>query len=60
MNKEQIKNLLDSQRKYFLSGETLDVDFRLAPLEKLKTNFVKYEPQIIEVVKKDSYLTTSY
>ncbi|MCD9854507.1 aldehyde dehydrogenase family protein [Epilithonimonas sp. JDS] len=53
MNKEQIKNLLDSQRKYFLSGATLDVDFRLVQLEKLKSNFVKYEPQILEAVKKD-------
>lgn len=53
MNKEQIKNLLDSQRAYFLSGATLDVDFRLAQLQKLKINFVKYEPQIIEAVKKD-------
>lgn len=53
MNQEQIKNLLDSQRAYFLSGETLDVDFRLAQLEKLKSNFVKYEPRILEAVKKD-------
>ncbi len=53
MNKEQIKNLLDSQRKYFLSGATLDVDFRLAQLEKLKANFVKYEPKILEAVKID-------
>lgn len=53
MDQSQIKNLLDSQRTYFLSGETLEVDFRLAQLEKLKVNFVKYEPQIIEAVKKD-------
>lgn len=53
MNQEQIKNLLDSQRAYFLSGETLDIDFRLEQLQKLKASFVKYEPQIIEAVKKD-------
>lgn len=53
MDQAQIKNLLDSQKSYFLSGETLNIDFRLAQLEKLKTNFVKYEPQIIEAVKKD-------
>ena len=53
MNQEQIKKLLDSQRAYFLSGETLDIDFRLQQLQKLKASFVKYEPQIIEAVKKD-------
>jgi aldehyde dehydrogenase (NAD+) len=53
MNQEQIKKLLDSQRAYFLSGETLDIDFRLEQLQKLKASFVKYEPQIIEAVKKD-------
>jgi aldehyde dehydrogenase (NAD+) len=53
MNQEQIKNLLDSHRMYFLSGETLNIDFRLEQLQKLKASFVKYEPQIIEAVKKD-------
>jgi aldehyde dehydrogenase (NAD+) len=53
MDQSQIKNLLDSQRAYFLSGETLDINFRLAQLEKLKASFIKYEPKIIEAVKKD-------
>lgn len=53
MDQAQIKNLLDSQRTYFLSGATLDVDFRIEQLLKLKASFVKYEPQIIEAVKKD-------
>jgi len=53
MNQEQIKSLLDSQRAYFRSGETLDLDFRLEQLEKLKTSFIKYEPKIIEAAKKD-------
>jgi len=53
MDQTQVKNLLESQKAYFLSGETLDIDFRLAQLEKLKSSFIKYEPKIIEAVKKD-------
>ncbi|REC62236.1 aldehyde dehydrogenase family protein [Chryseobacterium pennae] len=53
MDQAQIKNLLDNQRAFFLSGKTLEIDFRLEQLEKLRDSFIKYEPKILEAVKKD-------
>ncbi|MGE8380939.1 MAG: aldehyde dehydrogenase family protein, partial [Sphingobacterium sp.] len=53
MDQAQINNLLKSQRDFFLSGKTLDIEFRLEQLEKLRASFVKYETKILEAVKKD-------
>ena len=33
---ETIKQIVDNQREYFLSGQTLDLDFRISQLKKLK------------------------
>ncbi|MBQ8836253.1 MAG: aldehyde dehydrogenase [Clostridia bacterium] len=41
-----IDNILESQRKYFDSGETLDVKFRIAQLKKLYAAIKKYEDEI--------------
>ena len=32
------KEIVDKQRKYFLSGKTLDVSFRLDALKKLRAS----------------------
>ena len=36
MEKEQINQLLDKQRQYFYSGATLDLDFRISALKRLR------------------------
>ncbi len=53
MNENAIKTLINNQRNYFQSGATLDVNIRLIYLKKLQQSLKKFEPQIIEALKKD-------
>lgn len=38
MEKEQINQFLDKQRQYFYSGATLDLDFRISALKRLRAS----------------------
>ncbi|MBQ8145082.1 MAG: aldehyde dehydrogenase, partial [Butyricicoccus sp.] len=49
----QIDVLLKSQRKFFRSGATLPVDFRIAALKKLYDAVKKYETEIAEALYTD-------
>ena len=42
-SKEQIEALVEKQRTYFRTGATLDVDFRILQLKRLKTAMQIYE-----------------
>ena len=53
MTELEIKNIVDTQRSYFLTGATLNVDFRLQALRKLKDCIMKYENEINDALKKD-------
>lgn len=53
MEKEQINQLLDKQRQYFYSGATLDLDFRISALKRLRASIRKHEDQIHAALKKD-------
>lgn len=48
-----IDEVLQSQRKYFRSGVTLPVEFRIEMLKKLYRAVKKYEPQIEAALAKD-------
>jgi len=48
-----IDEVLDSQRNYFKSGVTLDLDFRIEMLKKLYYTIKKYETEINAALKKD-------
>lgn len=52
-NKEKIHKTVLSQRKYFLSGETLDVNFRIEQLKKLKNAIETHEKDILTALHKD-------
>ena len=41
--KEQISKLVASQRQYFKSGETFDINFRINQLKKLKQMVIDNE-----------------
>ena len=41
MNEQEIHAIVKKQRAYFYTGATLNVDFRLAALKKLKTAIQK-------------------
>lgn len=52
---DNIKEILNLQRKYFYTGETKDIDFRIEQLKKLKTAILKYEGEICAALNKDLY-----
>ena len=53
MSAGNIDKILENQRKYFQSGATLPVSFRIAMLKKLAVTIKKYENEIILALKKD-------
>ena len=52
-NEERIKELVDKQRAYFRTGITLDVDFRIHQLKRLRTAMQIYEDDIKAALKED-------
>ncbi len=53
MNELEITKLVDNQHKYFLTGETLDVSFRLNALKKLKKVIIENEQAINSAIRLD-------
>ena len=53
MNKNEIKELVLTQRKYFRTGATLPVELRLKALLKLKACILKYENERHSALKAD-------
>ena len=53
MTEIEVKNIISLQRKYFLSGASLNVDFRIQALQRLKDCIIKYENKINAALKSD-------
>ena len=53
MNEQEIKEIVKHQREYFATGATLDVNFRIASLKKLKACIQAHEADIGEAIRKD-------
>lgn len=53
MNKTEIQALVEKQRKFFYTGKTFDISFRIQALKKLKACIQKYETDINDALKKD-------
>ena len=53
MNAKAIKQIVDKQRRFFYTGSTLPVEYRLTALNRLKTCILKYEKQIHTALKSD-------
>ncbi len=53
MTECEIRNLLERQRSYFASGETMDIRKRMEALKKLKDCIVRREKEISAALKKD-------
>ena len=51
--KEEIHSIVSRQKEYFLTGETLNVKFRIQALKKLKQSLIDYEKEITEALKQD-------
>lgn len=53
MTREEIQNIVKVQRQYFQTGETLDLQFRINALKKLKKAIEDNEDRINSAIKKD-------
>ena len=53
MTNQEIKILLENQRKFYKSGATISIDFRIRQLKKLYTVIKKYEDEIHEALRSD-------
>lgn len=53
MEKEEIGLILEKQRKFFETGKTLDIDFRLEILKKLRSLIISHEKKIKDALWKD-------
>ena len=53
MTANEIQLILSKQRAFFLSGKTLDVDFRLEALRKLQGSIKAHEADITAALKED-------
>ncbi len=53
MNKQEIQEIVDTQRRYFLTGATLPVRSRIQALERLRKCILAHEEEIYEALQKD-------
>jgi len=53
MEKEELQLILDNQRKFFKSGRTFDIGFRIQTLKKLRTLIIQHEQEIKNALWKD-------
>lgn len=53
MEKEEISLIIDKQRKFFAGGKTLEIEFRLEILKKLRTLIISHEKEIVDALWKD-------
>ena len=52
-NASDIEKIVDSQREFFRTGKTLDVDFRIRQLKKLKKSVLEHREELEEALNKD-------
>ena len=53
MEKKDIDLILEEQRLFFNAGSTLDIDFRINALKKLRTLILEYKPMLLDALWKD-------
>jgi|WetSurMetagenome_2_1015567.scaffolds.fasta_scaffold29492_2 aldehyde dehydrogenase (NAD+) len=53
MDKEELELILENQRKFFASGRTLDINYRLENLKKMRSLILTYEDELVEALNKD-------
>ena len=53
MTSKEIQSLLETQRKYYKTGATIPVAFRIAQLKKLYATVKKYQTEVNDALKAD-------
>ena len=52
-NERTIHEVVERQRAYFRTGATLDIDFRLTQLKKLKKAVLTHQDNLIQALRDD-------
>ena len=53
MTEQEIQNILEKQHRFFQTGQTMPVDFRIEQLHKLKDSIIRHEPDLNLALKAD-------
>jgi aldehyde dehydrogenase (NAD+) len=53
MEKEEVRLIIEAQRKFFATGKTLNADYRIDILKKLRSLIILHEQDIIDALWKD-------
>src|SRR5450759_5941536 len=53
MEKEEVTLIIEAQRKFFAAGKTLNSEYRLEILKKLRSLIIFHEQDIVDVLWKD-------
>jgi aldehyde dehydrogenase (NAD+) len=53
MEKEDVRSVIDAQRKFFATGKTFDITYRLEILKKLRKLIIQNEQEIVDALWKD-------
>jgi len=53
MEKEEISIIIDAQRRYFATGKTLDINYRIEILKKLRSLIINHEQEIVDALWAD-------
>jgi aldehyde dehydrogenase (NAD+) len=53
MEKEKISSIIDDQKKFFATGKTFDINFRIGILKKLRSLIISHEQEIVDALWKD-------
>jgi aldehyde dehydrogenase (NAD+) len=53
MEKEEIRLIIEAQQKYFATGRTFDISYRLEILKKLRRLIIQHEQEIVDALWKD-------
>jgi aldehyde dehydrogenase (NAD+) len=53
MEKEEIQLIIENQRKFYKTGKTIDIKFRIEILKKLRSLIIFHEKDIIDALWKD-------
>jgi len=53
MEKEEIRLIIEAQRKFFATGKTFDLKYRIAVLKKLRSIIISHEQDIVDALWKD-------
>jgi aldehyde dehydrogenase (NAD+) len=53
MEREEIRAIIESQKKFFATGKTFDVRYRLEVLKKMRSVIIEHEQEIVDAIWKD-------